>query len=64
MISSMCCALCVAVLGVEAACVGHAAGDSGYGGGVLGSGAHSAQQPGSSKRISGPCRVYSYPVPR
>lgn len=52
------CVLCVAVLGVEAASVGHAAGDSGCGGGVLGSGAHPAQQPHGGERLSGLCRAH------
>lgn len=56
--------LCVAVLGVEAASFGHAAGDSGSSGGVLGSAAHSAQQLDGGERLSGLCRVHGSPVPR
>lgn len=58
------CVLCVAVSGVEAASAGHAAGDSGSSGGVLGSGAYSAQQADGGERLSGLCRAHGYPVPR
>lgn len=55
---------CVAGSGVEAASDGHAAGDSGCGGGVLGSGARSAQQPAGGERLAGLCRAHGYPLPR